>query len=225
MRISVIIPALNEALSIAASLNALQPLRARGHEVILVDGGSHDETPSLAEDLVDRLLYAESGRAKQMMAGAAAAEGDLLLFLHADTRLPDAADRLLGEACEKGDWGRFDLRLSGGHWLFPIIAWFINKRSRLTGIATGDQAIFVRPSLFWSAGGFADIPLMEDIEISRRLKKRGAPVCINTPLVTSSRRWESRGVFRTVALMWKLRFLYFLGVSPEILADQYRRQE
>ncbi|MCL6414432.1 TIGR04283 family arsenosugar biosynthesis glycosyltransferase [Aestuariirhabdus sp. Z084] len=224
MRLSIIIPVLNEAASIETHLRPLQDFRAAGHELILVDGGSEDGTLALATPWVDKAIISEPGRARQMMAGANLAEGDVLLFLHADTRLPSDAEALLQAASHEGSWGRFDVRLSGQHWMFPIIAWFMNHRSRLTGIATGDQAIFVRRSLFLAMGGFANIPLMEDVELCKRLKVHSPPVCIDTPLETSSRRWQSAGVFRTIFLMWKLRLLYFLGVSTQSLARQYRKQ-
>ncbi|WP_426417621.1 TIGR04283 family arsenosugar biosynthesis glycosyltransferase [Aestuariirhabdus sp. LZHN29] len=225
MQISIIVPVLNEAPSIVESLKRLQAMRKLGHEVILVDGGSKDQTIPLATPWVDSIHRSDTGRARQMMVGASKAKGELLLFLHADTCLPAAAESLLTEACSRGDWGRFDLRLSGRHWLFPVIAWFINHRSRWSGVATGDQAIFVRRTLFEAVGGFADIPLMEDIELSKRLKRVVAPVCIGIPLITSSRRWESHGVFKTIVLMWKLRLLYFLGVSPRSIARQYRNHD
>lgn len=213
-RLSIVVPALNEAGGIRAALDALAPLRARGHEVIVVDGGSTDGTAELAAALCDRVLSAPRGRASQMNAGARAASGEVLLFLHADTRLPERftipADSL---------WGRFDVRIQGRHPLLRVVAWAMNLRSRLTGIATGDQAIFVRRQAF---PGFEEIPLMEDIALSRRLKRLGAPACLREQVVTSGRRWESRGVLRTIFLMWRLRLLYFLGVSPQSLARRYR---
>lgn len=198
-------------------------MRARGHEVIVVDGGSRDGTAALASDQVDQVLQAPRGRARQMNAGARVASGEMLLFLHADTRLPADADRLILSALAAGEqvWGRFDVRISGTHWLFPMIAGMMNLRSCITGVATGDQALFMKKSAFASVGGFPDIPLMEDIEISRRLKRRRRPVCLRQKAVTSSRRWERRGVLRTIFLMWALRLAYALGVSPERLAQIY----
>ena len=216
-RLSVVIPALNEARAIGATLAALAPLRARGHEVIVVDGGSSDGTAELAAGLCDRVLTAPRGRALQMNAGARAASGDVLLFLHADTRLPPRADELVLD-CPA--WGRFDVRIEGRHPLLKVVAWAMNLRSRLTGIATGDQAIFVRRELF---PGFPEIALMEDIALCRVLNRIDAPCCLRERVVTSGRRWEARGVLRTIVLMWRLRLLYFLGASPEALARKYAR--
>lgn len=227
-RLSVIIPALNEIGGIAAILAAIQPLRAAGHEVIVVDGGSHDETVSLAAPLADRIILCERGRSRQMNAGALQASGDILLFLHADTRLPDAAAHLVssGLAHSGKSWGRFNVRLSGCQPLLRIVERMMNLRSRLTGIATGDQAIFVRREAFLAAGGFSDIPLMEDIVLSRSLKRTfGRPLCLSTPVTTSSRRWEENGILRTILLMWWLRLAYFFGVSPGRLIQHYTRRE
>jgi rSAM/selenodomain-associated transferase 2 len=222
-QISVIIPALNEAARIGAALDALQPLRSRGHDVIVVDGGSEDGTPDLARALADRVIAAPRGRASQMNAGAAEARGDVLLFLHADTALPENADRLVleGLAATRCLWGRFDVRITGRHWLLPAIAWLMNLRSRLTGIATGDQAIFAWREAFLRAGGFPPIALMEDIALSRALAGLSQPLCLPERVTTSGRRWESRGVARTVGLMWWLRLRYFLGASPDRLAQRY----
>jgi rSAM/selenodomain-associated transferase 2 len=219
-RLSVIVPALNEAPGIGAALQALAPLRARGHEVIVVDGGSEDRTREIAAPLCDRLVVAQRGRAIQMNAGAAAARGDALLFLHADTRLPPEADEVIFESLNTHRWGRFDVLIEGRHPLLPVIARAMNLRSRLTGIATGDQAIFVRREAF---AGFPDIALMEDVAFSTAMKRRGPPACLHSRVLTSGRRWESRGVLRTVALMWRLRLLYFLGARPEALARRYER--
>jgi rSAM/selenodomain-associated transferase 2 len=216
LKLSVVVPVLNEAAGIRAALEALSPLRSRGHEVIVVDGGSNDRSVELAEGLCDRVLSAPRGRAAQMNAGARVATGDVLLFLHADTRLPPRADQLISKASR---WGRFDVEIEGRHRLLKVVAWAMNLRSRLTGIATGDQAMFVRRDTF---PGFPEIALMEDIALSRILKKIGRPACLRERAVTSGRRWESRGVLRTIFLMWRLRLLYFLGVSPERLARRYR---
>ena len=223
MRLSVIVPALNEAEGIAATLASLQPLRARGHEVLVVDGGSTDGTPERAAPLADRVLRSAPGRALQQNAGARAATGDVLLFLHADTRLPAGAERrvLEGVAAGRG-WGRFDVRLTGRHPLLRVVERMISLRSRLTGIATGDQAIFVRRDWFEAAGGFSEIPLMEDVALSRALRRRGRPLCLRDPVTTSSRRWESRGIVRTIVLMWRLRLAYALGADPRRLAELYR---
>lgn len=221
MRLSIIVPALDEASQIVAALEALAPLRAGGHEVIVVDGGSADGTRELAAALADRVLQAPRGRARQMNAGAAIATGDVLVFLHADTRLPPDAAPLVLEALASRGWGRFDVRIEGRSPLFAVVAFCMNWRSRLSGIATGDQAMFVRREVFAAAGGFADIPLMEDIALSARLKRFSPPACLPQRAVTSGRRWERRGVLRTIVLMWRLRLAYFLGARPEDLARRY----
>jgi rSAM/selenodomain-associated transferase 2 len=223
--ISVIIPALNEADTMTKTLTALQPMRERGQQVILVDGGSRDNTIALAGPLVDRVLCSSAGRAVQMNAGAVAASGDLLWFVHADTRMATDTDVLLQNAVNDStqEWGRFDIRLSGDAAALRIIGQMMNWRSRLSGIASGDQGIFVRRETFERIAGFADIPLMEDIEICKRLKmSAGRPLCLSHKLTTSSRRWESRGISSTVILMWRLRLAYWLGANPESLARQYR---
>lgn len=221
--LSIIIPVLNEAEGIADALMALAPLRANGVETIVVDGGSRDGTPDVAAPWCDRVLIAPRGRAAQMNAGAAAARGDVLLFLHADTRLPPDADRLvrLGLAAGARAWGRFDVRIAGRHPLLPIIAAMMNLRSRATAIATGDQAMFVTREAFALIGGFADIALMEDIELSKRLARITPPLCLRERVVASGRRWEKHGVVRTVLLMWRLRLAFFFGARPEDLARAY----
>jgi rSAM/selenodomain-associated transferase 2 len=223
VRLSIVIPALDEAAGIAATLAPLQRLRRDGHEVIIVDGGSRDGTPGVAAPLADRVLVAPRGRATQMNAGAAAATGDVLLFLHADTRLPERADRLVldGLAARGREWGRFDVRIEGAHALLPLVAWLMNRRSRWTGIATGDQAMFVRRGTFEALSGFPPLALMEDVELSARLRRVAPPLCIAERAATSGRRWEARGVLRTIVLMWWLRLRYFLGESPERLARSY----
>ncbi len=223
-RISIVVPALNEAGGIRASLAALQPLRARGHEVIVVDGGSTDGTMELAAPLADRVVAAARGRAVQQNAGAAAASGDILLFLHADTTLPQGADALVLDGLRRSGrgWGRFDVRLSGRHPLLRVVERMIGLRSRLSGIATGDQAIFVRREWFRRAGGFPELPLMEDVAITRALKRLGPPLPLRARVTTSSRRWEERGIVRTILLMWRLRWAYFLGADPADLARRYR---
>jgi rSAM/selenodomain-associated transferase 2 len=226
-RLTIVVPVLDEAAIIAAALQALAPLRARGAEVIVVDSGSGDGTPALAASLADRVIAtssacAPSGRGAPMNAGAASGAGDALLFLHADTTLPDDADGLIAAALDQRAWGRFDLRIAGEHPFLAVVARMINWRSRLTGIATGDQAIFVTRKAFEAVGGFPDLPLMEDIALSHRLKGLCRPYCIGTPAVTSGRRWEYHGMLRTVFLMWRLRLAYYLGVAPTNLAAQYR---
>jgi rSAM/selenodomain-associated transferase 2 len=218
-RLSIVIPALNEAQGIGAALEALAPLRARGHEVIVVDGGSGDGTPDLARPLCDRVVVAPRGRALQMNAGARAACGEVLVFLHADTVLPADAPQAILHSTTTRVWGRFDVEIDGHHPLLKVIAWSMNLRSRLTGIATGDQAIFVRRDAF---PGFAEIPLMEDIAFSKSMRRRGRPACLAQRARTSGRRWEAHGVARTVLLMWRLRLAYALGADPARLAEKYR---
>jgi rSAM/selenodomain-associated transferase 2 len=221
--LSVIVPTLNEASQIQSLLGALSPLRRRGHEVIVVDGGSCGGTAALAQALADEVLTAPRGRASQMNAGAARARGEVLLFLHADTQLPDGADEFIvrGLVASGRLWGRFDVAIDGSHSMLAVIAWFMNFRSRLTGIATGDQAIFIRRDVFLQTGGFPDIPLMEDIAYSRALKAVSAPLCLRECAVTSGRRWESQGILRTILKMWRLRLAYFLGADPVRLAKAY----
>jgi rSAM/selenodomain-associated transferase 2 len=221
--LSIIVPVLNEAASIVATLEALAPLHERGAEIVVVDGGSADGTVALATPLADRVIASERGRAAQMNAGAAVAGGDVLLFLHADTRLPPNADRLIidGLAQSGRRWGRFDVTIEGAHPLLPFVAASMNARSRLTGIATGDQAMFVTREAFNAAGEFPEIALMEDITLARRLKRVSPPLCLRARVRTSGRRWESRGVLRTILLMWRLRLAYFLGAKPEELARRY----
>jgi rSAM/selenodomain-associated transferase 2 len=220
-RLTIVIPVLNEAAIVVAALQALAPLRARGAEIIVADGGSHDGTAHLAEPFADRIITVRRGRGTAMNAGAALGGGDALLFLHADTALPDGADRLIDAALARHAWGRFDLRIAGSHPFLAVVARMINLRSRATGIATGDQAIFVTREAFEAVGGFPDLPLMEDIAISRRLKRLCRPFCIATPVVTSGRRWEHNGVLSTILLMWRLRLSYYLGVEPALLAELY----
>jgi rSAM/selenodomain-associated transferase 2 len=220
-KLSVIIPVLDEADGIAPALAALAPMRARGVEIVVVDGGSSDQTVGRARALADRVIVAPRGRGTQMNAGAAVAAGSVLVFLHADTRLPKDADRLIVECLARSGraWGRFDVRIAGSHPLFPLIAAMMNLRSRASGIATGDQAMFMSREAF--AAGFPDIALMEDIAMSKRLKRFGRPPCIAAPVVTSGRRWEKHGVARTILLMWRLRFAYLMGADPARLARFY----
>ena len=223
MRLSIVVPALDEADGIAAALDALAPLRASGHELIVVDGGSHDATLALSRSRADHVLEGPRGRARQMNAGAALASGDVLLFLHADTRLPPEAAQRIAEALGQGaGWGRFDVRIQGRSRLLPLIAMLMNLRSRLTGIATGDQAMFVRRDLFQRVGGFPDQPLLEDVELSRRLRAVAVPACLRERVLTSGRRWDTRGVWPTIVLMWRLRWRYWRGAAPDELARAYR---
>ncbi len=224
VRLSIIVPVLNEAAGIVPALEALQPLRARGHEVVVVDGGSTDSTFELAQGRADRVLAAPRGRAVQMNAGAATAAGDALVFLHADTRLPDHADRLIIDALARRRWGRFDVRIESAHPMLAVVGTMMNFRSRLTGIATGDQAIFATRAAFHEAGGFPAIALMEDLALSARLGRGGSPACLSEKVSTSGRRWERNGVLATILLMWRLRLAYFFGADPGRLARLYARE-
>lgn len=220
--LSIIVPVLNEASKIKTFLERLQPFRQSGVEIIVVDGGSQDGTAPLAASLADLLVTAPRGRGSQMNHGAARASGKLLLFLHADTALPLDADKLVYAMSSRGyAWGRFDVHIEGNSLLFPLIAWCMNKRSRLTEIATGDQAIFVSHALFTAVGGFPDIPLMEDIVLTSKLRRRSAPACVNASVMTSGRRWEKHGIIATILKMWWLRLRFFFGADPRKLALEY----
>jgi len=222
-KLSIIMPVLDEGEGIAATLDALADLRSLGTEVIVVDGGSRDATIQRARLRADRVVSAPRGRALQMNAGAAKATGDVLLFLHADTRLPAAAELVVLDGLERSGraWGRFDVEIEGKSPLLVVVGWLMSLRSRFTGIATGDQAIFARRDAFQSVGGFPEIPLMEDITLSKRLKRVSRPLCLRQHVVTSGRRWETRGVIATIWLMWRLRLAYFFGADPKELAQQY----
>ncbi len=222
-RLSIIIPTLDEAEGIVATLESLGELRRRGHEVIVVDGGSSDGTATLAAGFADRVVAASAGRAGQMNAGARAASGDALLFLHADSRLPDEADCLVLQGLAHGGaaWGRFDVRIASAHPVLRMVETMMNLRSRLTHICTGDQCMFMRRDAFDAVGGYPGQALMEDIAISARLRRLSAPLCLRERCLTSARRWESRGVLRTIVLMWWLRLQYALGVAPARLARGY----
>jgi rSAM/selenodomain-associated transferase 2 len=223
MKVSIVIPVLNEADHVVDTLQSLQRCRSQGHEVIVVDGGSVDDTAALSMPYADRVLYSEAGRARQMNRGIDAAGGDVLLFLHADTRLPaDAFEKITGAVEEGHFWGRFNVRLSGKQLLFRVIERMMNLRSCLTGVATGDQAIFVSRESIDIVGRYPVLPLMEDIVFSKRLRNLDWPACLKQPVLTSSRRWEEKGIWRTMLLMWRLRLLFFLGVPAEKLAKHYR---
>jgi rSAM/selenodomain-associated transferase 2 len=221
--ISMIVPVLNEAALVVQTLSALQPLRVAGHEVILVDGGSDDATIPLSERVVDQIVRSPRGRSRQMNAGSKVARGEVFLFLHADTLLPEGADKLIIDGLNQQgkSWGRFDVRLSGRHFLLRITEWLMNWRSRLTGVTTGDQGIFVQRKLFEAVGGFPEIDLMEDIALSKTLKRQGRPLCLWHRVLTSSRRWEKNGILRTIVLMWSLRLAYLLGADARSLAKFY----
>ncbi|MCU0870274.1 MAG: TIGR04283 family arsenosugar biosynthesis glycosyltransferase [Burkholderiales bacterium] len=221
--LSIVVPALDEADGIVAHLDALAPLRAQGVEVIVVDGGSADATVALATPCADRVIASPRGRGAQMNAGAAVARASRLLFLHADTTLPPGAVAAVHAALDSGHaWGRFDVRIIGRPWMLRVVAGAMNLRSRLTGIATGDQAIFVTRAAFDAAGGWPEIALMEDIALSTALRQASRPACLRLRVTTSGRRWETRGVWRTIVLMWRLRFAWWRGVAPEVLAKRYR---
>jgi len=221
--ISVIIPVLNESRVITDLLDQLQTLRKHGHQIIVVDGGSYDDTVAIARLCADKVIVSEPGRARQMNAGAAIADGDILWFLHADTTLPANTYMLIEQALCTGIsfWGRFDVRLSGKAFLLRLVEQSMNIRSLLTGISTGDQGIFCLKQEFIRYGGYSDIPLMEDIDLSRRFKTIHRPVRIKTVLMTSSRRWEEQGIIRTIGKMWWLRLAFYLGADPSRLARQY----
>ncbi len=219
---SIIIPALNEAASIQGCLLALQPLRDHA-EIIVVDGGSRDNTIELATPYADKILSSEQGRARQMNQGAKQATGDILLFLHADTELPEHALSLITQQLTpEKPWGRFDIQLRGESVMFTIIAFMMNWRSRLTGIATGDQVLFVSRATFNAVGGYPDISLMEDIALSSALKKISSPVCLTAKVNSSARRWQQYGIYKMILLMWSLRLRYWLGQDPHYLAELYR---
>jgi rSAM/selenodomain-associated transferase 2 len=222
-RLSIIMPVLDEGEGIGAALDALSPLRTLGVEVIVVDGGSHDATIQRARLRADHVLKAPRGRALQMNAGAEASAGDVLLFLHADTRLPDEADLLVLDGLARSGrvWGRFDVTIASGSPLLAVVTWFMNFRSRFTGIATGDQAMFVQREVFMTVGRFPPIALMEDVALSKRLKRVGKPLCLRQCAVTSGRRWQTHGVLSTILLMWRLRLAYFFGADPDTLAKRY----
>lgn len=228
MTLAIIVPVLDEASTIRASLTRLTDLRHRGAAVIVVDGGSRDDTPALAAGLADEVLAAPRGRAVQMNAGAQRALAnpatDTLLFLHADTRLPDRADAFVAAACDGQSlaWGRFDVSIDGRSAALPLVAALMNLRSRLSGICTGDQCIFMTRAMYTATGGFAAIALMEDIDFSRRARRLAWPSALPARAITSGRRWERDGVLRTVLLMWRLRIAFYFGSDPARLAATYR---
>ena len=220
----IVVPVLNEAAGVSAALQALAPFKARGVQVIVVDGGSSDGTVVLAEAGGVTVILSPRGRALQMNAGANQSRAEVLLFLHADTLLPTVADQLIAQALASGQnvWGRFDVRIAGQSPMLRVVSGLMNLRSRLSGIATGDQAMFMTRAAFDAVGGFAPQPLMEDIEMSKRLRQLSRPACLRAKATTSGRRWDTHGVWRTVLLMWRLRFAYWRGAAPDQLAKLYR---
>ncbi len=222
MKLSIVVPILNEAEQLPDLLGHLLPFAHLGAQIILVDGGSHDGSADMATAAGFAVIESPPGRAKQMNTGAHASTGEVLLFLHADTRLPDGAMLAIERAMRTHQWGRFDVHIVGRPLLLRLVAALMNWRSRLSGIATGDQGIFVRRCLFDDFGGYPEQPLMEDIDLCRRLKKIGKPACLRLRVFTSGRRWEQRGVWRTILLMWWLRWRYWQGTPVEDLAKAYR---
>lgn len=224
--VSVIVPVRNEAAQLAEVLAGIRRAMQQGDELIVVDGGSSDDSAAIAARFADQVVHAKAGRATQMNAGALVAKGPWLWFVHADSQLIPAHRAAIATLPQHALWGRFDVRLSGTRFMYGVIACFMNLRSRLSGIATGDQAIFVRKTGFDALGGFADQPLMEDIALSAALRHKAMPCCLRPPLVTSSRRWEQNGVWRTIWQMWTLRWRYWRGEDPRQLHnDYYSRQE
>lgn len=225
--ISIIIPVLNEAPQLGAALEALQYLRGRGHELIVADGGSRDGSVTIARRLADRVVMSGTGRALQMNAGAGYARHEVLLFLHVDTRLPDNADQLILQALGSPDsgWGCFAIRLRGGQPFLRLLAPLINWQRALCGSATGDQALFVRRTLFEKVGAFDGLPLLEDIAMGNKLRRHARPGRIATPAETHSRRWQRDGMLRTMLLMWWLRTGLWLGTPPAKLLARHYRQE
>ncbi len=222
--LSIIIPVLNEERFLTGNKERLVSLLQEGHEILVVDGGSQDDSVSIARSLGCKVFSTRASRGHQLGCGANHSKNDTLLFLHADTRLPFHAAQVIAHVLMGPGqlWGRFGVRFSNPHLVFRVIAWFMNKRSCLTGIVTGDHALFIKRELYFSCGGYKDVPLMEDVEFCRRLKKHASPVCLSEEVVTSSRRWEQNGVFKTVIMMWWLRLMFFFGQSPEKLARLYR---
>jgi rSAM/selenodomain-associated transferase 2 len=218
MRLSVIMPTLNEAEAVENAITSA----AGADEVIVVDGGSIDGTRGIAAALGARVVTSLPGRGRQLACGAAIASGDVLLFLHADTTLPAGFRSQIEHTLRRAGWGRFDVRFDRGGPLLRLIAWLISVRSRLSRVATGDQAIFVSRAIFAEAGGIRELELFDDIDLCRRLKRRAAMGVPADPVVTSARRWRQRGVWRTTFLMWALKTLYLLGVPADRLARFYR---
>jgi rSAM/selenodomain-associated transferase 2 len=225
LTLSIIIPVINEAARLTELASELLPAKRAGAEVIVVDGGSTDGSAEIAASFA-KVVNAPRGRALQMNAGAAGAQGETLLFLHADSALPQNAHALIDTATrgQLHSWGRFDVVIEGRSAWLPVIAWFMNQRSRLTGIATGDQGLFMTRAAFERVGGYAPVPLMEDVAMSAALKRLAPPACLRARIRTSGRRWDTRGALRTILLMWRLRFDYWRGVPADQLHARYYGQ-
>jgi len=225
--ISIIIPVLNDADALKKLLPDLQNDRLLGHEVLIVDGGSMDGSVTYASALVDRVMMTGTGRGRQMNLGAEQAQHSILLFLHADSKLPINALANISKTLEEPSrhWGRFDVILDANGIMYRVIACMMNLRSRITGVATGDQGIFVRRLSFHEAGSFDSIPIMEDIALSKALRKQSRPACLSAKIITSARRWQQQGTMKTILQMWLLRFAYFIGIKPDKLVDFYRSPE
>lgn len=238
IKLSIVIPLLNEADNLPKLMGHLAHLNPAPYQVILVDGGSTDNSVAIAKELIESLIDSSpsvisgqvidwqiiesaAGRALQMNAGAELATGDVLLFLHADTQLPNHAIADITSAVRQAAWGRFDVRLDSSAWMLKVVSQMINWRSRFSGIATGDQAIFIKKPLFEQLGGYPQQPLMEDIELCKRLKAIGKPACLRSKVITSARRWQQYGTWRTIGLMWHLRFDYWRGVSADNIKQRY----
>lgn len=221
--LSVIIPSLNEVDSLRSNLQRLQVLRSCGHEIILIEAGECNLNLDEKAEFCDLVLQSERGRAKQMNLGAKFASGQWLLFLHADTNLPANFESIISKPLSNRSflWGWFDVSFDASGLIYAVIAKLMNVRARLTSVSTGDQTLVVDRKLFWELKGFADIPIMEDIELTSRLRRHAKPLMISGSVTTSARRWQKEGVLRTILLMWSLRFLYFIGVSPRKLVNCY----
>lgn len=222
-KLSIIIPVLNEKQFLARNREAFTSLLKSGHEILIVDGGSQDNSIQAAHELGCKAFATKASRGHQLHYGAERSRHELLLFLHADTLLPLHATEVIVQTLSKPDrlWGRFNVRFSSSKLVFRVIAWLMNKRSCLTGIVTGDHAMFIRRECYFNCGGYSDIPIMEDVEFCLRLKRIASPVCLSDEVITSSRKWEQKGVFSTILTMWKLRLMFFFGISPEKLAKLY----
>ena len=222
-KLSIVIPVLNEEKFLTRNQEMFTCLLKDGHEILVVDGGSQDNSLKTAYELGCRVFSTRASRGHQLHYGAERSKHELLLFLHADTLLPLNAAQAIVQTLSKPNqhWGRFNIRFSNSRLVFRIIAWLMNKRSCLTSIVTGDHAMFIRRECYFNCGGYSDIPIMEDVEFCSRLKKNKAPACLSDEVITSSRRWEQKGICCTVLMMWKLRLMFFFGVSPEKLVKLY----